>query len=274
MTILKNNLKRYMLPLALLLAACCLLPALSCAGPAWEYPIAPEILANKEGYLILTNRDNLLGADYEPNDLVRLTVKRTVSDYELRKACSQALEQMFAAAQAEGYTLYVKSAYRAYQTQKTMYFNRLDSMGYDDGLVQYPGASEHQTGLCADILNYEWTKKDGMNYRFAEEAEAKWMALHCWEYGFILRYDSDKEEITGIKYEPWHFRYVGKECAKYIWDNHLSLEEFTAEWQGYIASWEAAGGDFERLVMELNLPNDVIVVETNEDGEEEISAFY
>ncbi len=251
-----------------------ILPSAAFGWPAWDYPIPPDILANKDGVLTLVNRERLLPADYEPQDLVRLTVKRTVNDYELRKVCSLALEQLFAAAREDGYTLYVKSAYRAYQTQKTMYYNRLDAMGYDDGLVQYPGASEHQTGLCADVLNYEWTKKDGMNYRFAQEPEAQWMAQHCWEYGFIVRYESDKEEITGIKYEPWHLRYVGKTCARYIWENHLSLEEFTEEWEGYIASWEASGGDFDRLVMEMNLPNEVIVLETGEDGEEEISAFY
>ncbi len=266
------KIKKILPCLTLILAL--LLPLCALGEPEWTYPIAPDTLANKEGFLTLVNRDRLLDSGYEPQDLVRLSVKRTVSDYELRKACSIALEQMFAAAQADGYTLYVKSAYRSYQTQRTMYTNRVSSMGYDDGLVQYPGASEHQTGLCADILNYEWTQKDGMNYRFAETAEAQWMAEHCWEFGFIVRYESDKEEITGIKFEPWHLRYVGKECAKYIWDNHLSLEEFTLEWEGYIASWEAAGGDFEAMVMRLNLPNEVIVVETNEDGEEEISAYY
>ena len=272
-----NTTASRILSLAACLALACLVfaPSGAAGEPAWNYPIPPDILANKEGYLTLTNRDHLLPSDYEPNDLVVLSVRKTDRGTKLRKAVSEALEVMFGAAQDEsGYTLYVKSGYRAYQTQKTMYFNRLESMGYDDGLVQYPGASEHQTGLCADILNYKWTQKDGMNYRFAEEDEAKWMAEHCWEYGFIVRYELDKEEITGIKFEPWHLRYVGRECARYIWENHLSLEEFTEEWQAYIASYEAAGGDFDALVRKMNLPNKVIVLEIREDGEEEISAFY
>ncbi len=261
------------LSLALMFLA--LLPFSASGEPAWDYPIEPQILANKEGYLTLVNRDHLLGSDDVPGDLVTLTVRRTVKETQMRKTVSDALEKMFDTALNDyGYTLYVKSGYRSYKTQHTMYFNRIESMGYDDGLVQYPGASEHQTGLCADILNYKWTQKDGMNYRFAEEDEAKWMAEHCWEFGFIIRYELDKEEITGIKFEPWHLRYVGKECARYIWENHLSLEEFTEEWQAYIASYEASGGDFETLVMRLNLPNEVIVLETNEDGEEEISAYY
>ena len=99
------------------------------------------------------------------------------------------------------------------------------------------------------------------------------MEAHCAEFGFILRYMSDKEEITGIKFEPWHFRYVGKEAAAYIMENHLSLEEFTEEWQAYIADWEARGGDFRELIIRRAQVNPVTVLD-DEDGEEELSIFY
>ncbi|MBQ6256580.1 MAG: M15 family metallopeptidase, partial [Clostridia bacterium] len=188
-------------------------------------------------------------------------------------AASDAINAMFAAAQQDGLTLYLKSAYRSYVTQKTMYNNRLDKLGRDDGLVSYPGASDHQTGLGADILNYEWTKKDGMNKEFAKTKEAQWMEAHCAEFGFILRYMSDKEEITGIKFEPWHFRYVGREAAAYIMENHLSLEEFTEEWQAYVADWEARGGDFRELIIQRAQVNRVTVLD-DEGGEEELSIFY
>ena len=162
------------------------------------------------------------------------------STMQLRKEANEALEAMFAAAQEAGYNLYVKSAYRSYSTQSSMYYNRLEkNNGRDDGLVAYPGSSDHQTGLGVDILNYEWTQKDGMNYRFAATAEAQWMDAHCQEYGFILRYMEDKEDVTGIKFEPWHFRYVGREAAVYIMENHLSLEEFTEEWQAAEAEYLA-----------------------------------
>ena len=259
----------------LLTVFCLLLPgAFAEGGTEWNYPLSPEIINDFDMYLTLTNRQELMPSDYKPADLVAVTAHRTVK-CELRKAANDGLNAMFEAAAQAGYTLYVKSAYRSYDTQKTMYFNRLDkNHGKDDGLVAYPGSSDHQTGLGVDILNYEWTQKDGMNYRFAATAEAQWMDAHCQEYGFILRYMEDKEDVTGIKFEPWHFRYVGREAAAYIMENHLSLEEFTEEWQAYLAGWEAAGGDFLRLLHDRARLNPVTVIGVGDDGEEELSIYY
>ena len=147
-----------------------------------------------------------------------------------------------------------------------MYQNRLDRYGYDDGLVAYPGSSDHQTGLGVDVLNYEWTLKDGMNEKFAQTREAQWMAEHCHEYGFIIRYMEDKEDITGIKYEPWHLRYVGVEAATYIMENHLSLEEFTQEWQDYLADYESRGGNLKLLLLKMRQLPPIIEIPT-EDGD-------
>ena len=251
-------------------------PALGEGMPAWEYPLEPEILDDYDQYITLANRTHLLSGDYVPADLVNTTCKKAsdAGKPQLRQAANDAINAMFAAAQEDGYTLYLKSAYRSYKTQKTMYNTRLERLGRDDGLVSYPGASDHQTGLGADILNYEWTKKDGMNKNFAATGEAQWMAAHCQEFGFILRYMEDKEEQTGIKFEPWHFRYVGPEAAAYIMENHLSLEEFTEEWQAYINAWEAAGGNFRQLIIERSKVNAVTVIDVSDDGEEEVSIFY
>ena len=120
--------------------------------PEWEYPLAPEIIYDFDQYITLANRTHLLDGNYIPNDLVNVTVKRAsgTGHMQLRQAASDALAAMFDAASEAGYTLYLKSAYRSYQTQKTMYNNRLEKMhGRDDGLVSYPGASDHQTGLGA-----------------------------------------------------------------------------------------------------------------------------
>lgn len=256
--------------LALLLA---LMGAAAAEMPEWDYPLAPEILQNAEGYITLTNREVLLSDSYIPQDLVPITAKRTVKA-ELRKAANDALNAMFSAAQEAGYTLYVKSAYRSYATQRTMYYNRFEKYGRDDGLVAYPGSSDHQTGLGVDILNYEWTQKDGMNKNFALTKEAQWMAEHCQEFGFVLRYMEDKEDVTGIKFEPWHFRYVGREAAVYMMENHLSLEEFIQECQTYLSSYAARGGDFLALLRERARLNDVTVVGVSDDGEEELSIYY
>lgn len=244
--------------------------------PEWTYPLEPEIIYNFEQYITLANRSHLLESGYVPNDLVKTTVRRAsgTSPMELRQAANDALSDMFAAATEAGYTLYLKSAYRSYQTQKTMYNNRLAKMGRDDGLVAYPGSSDHQTGLGVDVLNYAWTLKDGMNKEFAKTAEAQWMLEHCQEFGFVLRYMEDKEDITGIKFEPWHFRYVGKETAAYIMENHLSLEEFTEEWESYIAEYEANGGNFRDLILWRARVRDAVVVDVDENGEEEYSIFY
>lgn len=264
------------LALALLLTALCA-PGLS-EQPAWDYPLAPEIIQDASGYIVLANRTHLLTDDYAPLDLEKAAV-RLAKDTDkrkmlLRKAANEAIQAMFAAAKDAGYTLYLKSAYRAYGTQKYMYNERLDkNHGVDDGLVAYPGASDHQTGLGVDILNYEWTLKDGMNKKFAATPEAQWMDAHCQEFGFILRYMEDKEEITAIKFEPWHFRYVGKEAAAYIMEKHLSLEEFTEEWQAYLKDYEARGGDFEALIRQRARLNDATVVDYADDGEEELSVF-
>ena len=127
--------------------------------PAWDYPIAPEILQDPNDYIRLANRENLLDGSYVPSDLVRVTAKHVSGTFQLRKAVNDALLTMFAAANQDGCTLYVKSAYRSYQTQRTMYYNRLEKNGgKDDGWVSYPGASDHQTGLGADILNYAWRR--------------------------------------------------------------------------------------------------------------------
>ena len=244
--------------------------------PEWEYPLKPEIIRDLSGFIVLTNRNTLLDSSFVPEDLVSVPVARAAGTgkMQLRKEASEALTAMFSAASRDGYTLYLKSAYRAYSTQKTMYFNRLEkNHGKDDGLVSYPGASDHQTGLGVDVLNYEWTLKDGMNKNFASAPEAKWMEKHCHEFGFILRYMEDKEEITMIKFEPWHFRYVGVEAATYIMTQHLSLEEFTQDWQKYLKAYEAKGGDFLELLRERAEIN-AVIIDKADDGEDELSIFY
>lgn len=258
----------------LILLVLAFLPVMAAAEqPAWEYALEPEILNNVQGYITLANQDVLLDEQYIPQDLVDVKVRRVVDD-PLRKAANEALEKMFEAAENAGYKLYVKSGYRSYKTQATMYYSRLEkNNGVDDGWVSKPGASDHQTGLGVDVLNYAWTKKEGMNEKFALEEEARWMAEHCWEFGFVIRYMEDKEEITKINYEPWHLRYVGEEVATYMQEKHYSLEEFTAEWQAYLQEWEAKGGNFKQLLKERAQLN-ATVVGYGENGEEEISIFH
>ena len=136
------------------------------------------------------------------------------------------MKQFVAAARAEGLNVYLSSGYRSYSDQ-TYLFNRKISQGYSEEvaatIVARPGTSEHQTGLACDITDQYYELKDSS---LEQTATYIWMSQHCQEYGFIVRFPNDKKDITGIIYEPWHFRYVGVEAATYIMENHLCFEEF------------------------------------------------
>lgn len=197
----------------------------------------------------LANKHYLLASDYEPSSKTKMKLRAAVSStMYLQSECAEALGELFAAAEADGYKLYLKSAYRSYKTQRTMYYNRLEkNNGKDDGWVSKPGASDHQTGLGCDVIPKSWVNASGMNDKMASEPECQWMAEHCWEYGFIIRYPEDKEDVTEINYEPWHLRYVGKPVAAYIWSGGMCLEEFHVELQAAIDEFLAYGGDIKKV---------------------------
>lgn len=219
----------------------------------WTFPVPLEDL-NPE-YIVLANKHYLLSSDYVPPDLVKVPSKpasggirwavQPKGGQQLRKECSEALCEMNAAMQEiDGFrTMYLKSAFRSYRTQKTMYSNRLaKNNGRDDGWVSMPGASDHQTGLGCDVVPSNWRDKS-MNDKMMQEPECQWMADHCHEYGFIIRYPADKQEITEINTEPWHLRYVGIPAATYMAENNLCLEEFTEELQLAVQNYISQGGD-------------------------------
>lgn len=213
----------------------------------WNFPV--DISAMDSEFIRLANREILLPKDFVPEPMMVMKSrsnggvnKASSSEMKLHETAGEALIEMFEAALTQDITLYLKSAYRSYQTQATMYYNRLqNNNGKDDGWVTPAGASDHQTGLGCDVVPREWRDRS-MNEDMAETEECQWMAEHCAEYGFILRYPSDKEDITEINYEPWHLRYVGKEVATYIMDNGLCLEEFHQQLQAAIDEFLAAGG--------------------------------
>ncbi len=144
------------------------------------------------------------------------------------------LVSMLNAAEEDGVNLMVVSPYRDYQLQKVLFERKINTY-MDLGLsyleaykiasrkVIVPGASEHQLGIAFDIVTGSHTTLD---YEFGDTEAGKWLKEHGSEYGFILRYPRGKNYITGIEYEPWHYRYVGVEAATYIMENDLTLEEF------------------------------------------------
>jgi len=144
------------------------------------------------------------------------------------------LQAMMDAARAEGLEPLICSSYRAWDRQQELYIRKVrtyvsegqsweSALALAENWVQKPGHSEHQTGLALDIVD--------MTYQQLDEAQAEtqvqvWLMAHCHEYGFILRYPKGKESLTGVSYEPWHYRYVGKEAAKEIMEKGICLEEY------------------------------------------------
>ena len=105
----------------------------------------------------------------------------------------------------------------------TQGYTPLDAYDETKKSVAVPGTSEHATGLALDITSADYAQLDDAQ---ANTAEAKWFAENCWKYGFILRYPPEKSDVTGIIYEPWHYRYVGKDAAKEITESGMTLEEY------------------------------------------------
>ena len=182
--------------------------------------------------IVLVNKHNKLPEDYE------ITLKK------LPDRTNQAAEEaygpmcdMLSAARKDGMILEVCSSYRSVERQKELFeedmralvhkgYSYLDAYDEVARETMPPGYSEHATGLAFDIVALSYQM---LNEKQERTPENQWLREHCAEYGFILRYPKEKEEITGISYESWHFRYVGVEIAQYIMENGLTLEEFLAE---------------------------------------------
>lgn len=198
-----------------------------------EY-IEPE---NKYEYVFLVNPDNKLSKDYEPADLMDCghTRKDGRAVQKLRTNAAYALRAFLAEAKEYGFDdITVTSAYRSYAYQDylfNMYFNSDWKTGKyktkeecEKHTLTYStkgGTSEHQSGLCLDMHNHP-----SATDAFGGTKEAIWLEENCYRFGFILRYPKDTKHITGIKYEPWHFRYVGREVATEIHNLGITLDEY------------------------------------------------
>lgn len=150
------------------------------------------------------------------------------------RRCYPDLQKMMDDCRAAGLEPLICSSYRTWEKQERLYQNKIQRLidaGMDPAkapeeagkVVAVPGTSEHQLGLAVDIVD--------TNYQILDEAQEntavqKWLMEHSWEYGFILRYPSDKGHITGIIYEPWHYRYVGREAAREMYEQGLCMEEY------------------------------------------------
>lgn len=181
---------------------------------------------NTDEYLFIVSREHMLGADYVPQDFCELadTRKDGRAPQLMRRNAAMSLEAMFKEMRAAGFTdVSVTSAYRNYSYQETLYNSYVKQYGeeYAKTISMPAGASEHQSGLCADLHNLP-----GADKVFANEPVYEWLKNNCWKFGFILRYPEDKTEITFIDFEPWHYRYVGRYHAQKIYEMGMCLEEY------------------------------------------------
>ncbi len=196
--------------------------------PAPE-PVQPDPLP---WYLTLVNPDHPLPEDFEAPELTEL-----INDQSFDTRAYPYLQEMMDAVRAEGFRPLICSSFRTWEDQTWLFDRKVKScieLGMAPSQAQTeaaiwvakPGTSEHQLGLAVDIVS--------MQYQVLDDAQAdtplqQWLMAHCWEYGFILRYPEDKTDITQIGFEPWHYRYVGKEAAKAITEAGICLEEYLQE---------------------------------------------
>lgn len=200
--------------------------------PLESHGIEPDIPASPAGQedwmLTLVNPWNPLPEDYT------FQLKRLSSGHQVDERCYPDLQDMMDACRNAGLSPVICSSYRSREKQEQLFQNkveRLTAAGYSPDqarteaakTVAVPGTSEHQLGLALDIVDVNHQTLDSSQ----ESTDVQqWLIAHSWEYGFILRYPSEKSEITGIIYEPWHYRYVGKDAAAEIHEAGVCLEEY------------------------------------------------
>ena len=188
-----------------------------------HFPFDPSIT-------ILVNKSHPLSRDDIPLDLIPVNVPFADDPADMRRymrfPAAKALETLFRAAQESLHPLTAVSGYRSYDRQKEIYEANLKTMGKEHTLRYSapPGTSEHQTGLAMDISSPFIGSQ--LTEEFARTPEYHWLLGHACLFGFIFRYPPEKESMTGYAWEPWHLRYVGPELARWMEENHLTLEEY------------------------------------------------
>lgn len=198
-----------------------------------DRPIVSTLIENPDDEKVIINKQHHLPANYKPQDLVAINSKciqglhySCANDnvQYARENVAQSFNQLCEDVLAKkGVKVYSIAAYRSYDYQQMLFDYAINNYGQDHALKYYAkaGESEHNAGLAIDIT------LDNMNYENIEShQEYAWLLTILHEYGFILRYPKEKENITGYHYEPWHIRYVGKDLASKIYQSNLVYEEY------------------------------------------------
>lgn len=200
------------------------------AAPAPQPPFNTDKYSRTDPtslWVVANKKLPLTPATYEPTDLVTPAVELRQSDIQVRQIIVEPLNQLFAAAAANGTPLRLSSGYRSYSYQNGLYNGYVAKQGQQtaDEQSARPGYSEHQTGLAIDVAQEQGGCK--IEVCFADTPAGKWLAANAHRYGFIIRYDQGLTAITGYSYEPWHLRYIGPELAAEMQQRNVkTLEEF------------------------------------------------
>ncbi|MBE6652342.1 MAG: D-alanyl-D-alanine carboxypeptidase family protein [Ruminococcaceae bacterium] len=212
--------------------------------PKYNYQIDMQkyenaISVTDKSYLVLVNKQNSLNNGYIPDSLATVPAELTLygKEVQLESTAALAAEALVCELRACGYTdITITSGYRSYEYQQILFNTYLgnEMAAHPDWtqerceaeVLSYsarPGESEHQTGLCMDLIS---TKNVVLDETFAQNPAYAWLIENAHHFGFILRYPADKTESTGYSYEPWHYRFVGVKAATEIHNKGISLEEY------------------------------------------------
>lgn len=195
-------------------------------------PLLPEDASASDLQLQLVNRDHPLSEE------VQVNLVDVGHGQKMDARAQKAMQAWFDQAQRDGYPMQLMSGYRSFDLQQSNYQQRLQAYqnnGASEDLArmqteQYimpAGASEHHTGLAMDLVSQAYASQGGsLDTAFANQPAYDYYLSTMADYGFILRYLEGRENITGVQFEPWHFRYVGQENAKFMTDHDLTLEEY------------------------------------------------
>lgn len=223
----RRRLRNRRIAAALIILAVALIAGLRVAGvtlPPYHVATSDDFSSENDAWMLVLVNDSHPMEPYQP-ELMHLR-----NDQAVDARCYPDLQRMFDDARAAGLSIKINSSYRSREEQQQL----LDEMiadGVRDGLsedaarqqalrtVAEPGTSEHETGLAIDVTSESQTYEDNL-------ATWNWLAEHSWEYGWVQRYPSGKEDITGVDNEPWHYRYVGAEAAREMYEQDQCLEEY------------------------------------------------
>lgn len=190
-----------------------------------EFYDNPKTVEKPDELLVLVNKYNKLPDNYEAKDLEKIDGKFTVSEMYLNKTAKNAFESMCSDAKSINLIIKAVSTYRTKEYQQKLYNDYVNTRGlkYAEDYSARPRHSEHETGLAVDV-------RGGLSaYTLFENTEEyKWVKQNAHTYGFIIRYQEDKEDITGYNYESWHLRYVGIDVATYIYEHNITFDEYYA----------------------------------------------